>query len=57
MLGAVNADMRSILVLTGISDREAINNVDYQPTWVMDDIGEITAVLQDTFLSDSVENK
>jgi 4-nitrophenyl phosphatase len=42
ILGAVNAGMRSILVLTGVSSKEDIKDVDYQPTWVMDDIQAIT---------------
>ena len=57
ILGAVNAGMRSILVLSGISSREELVDIDYQPTWVMKDITEITAVLRATFLGDSVENE
>ncbi|MBE0439731.1 MAG: HAD family hydrolase [Gammaproteobacteria bacterium] len=45
ILGAVNAGMRSILVLTGISTRNDIERVEYQPTWVMADITEITRTL------------
>ncbi len=45
ILGAVNAGMRSILVLTGISSEKDIEDVDYQPTWVMDDIRAITEKL------------
>ncbi|MFW5447313.1 MAG: HAD-IIA family hydrolase [Methylophagaceae bacterium] len=42
ILGAVNAGMRSILVLTGVSSEKDIEDVDYQPTWIMDDIRAIT---------------
>ena len=57
ILGAVNAGIRSILVLTGISGRQELSEVDYQPTWVMDDLAAITHVLRDTFLNDAVEKK
>lgn len=50
ILGAVNAGIRSILVLTGISTKQELQEVDYQPTWVMQDIEEITAVLRHTFI-------
>ena len=50
ILGAVNAGIRSILVLTGISTLKELQKVDYQPTWVMQDIEEITEVLRETFL-------
>lgn len=46
ILGAVNAGMRSILVLTGVSSEEDIKDVDYQPTWVMADIQAITDKLR-----------
>ncbi len=41
ILGAVNTGIRSILVLTGISQREDIADVEYEPTWVMDDLNEV----------------
>jgi len=47
ILGAVNAGMRSILVLTGISTSADIENVDYQPTWIMQDINEIVLTLKE----------
>ena len=50
ILGAVNTGIRSILVLTGISTLKELKEVDYQPTWVMQDIEEITEVLRETFL-------
>lgn len=46
ILGAVNAGIKSILVLTGISTLEEIETVDYRPTWVMQDIKEITHALK-----------
>lgn len=46
ILGAVNAGMRSIMVLTGISSEQDIAEIDYQPTWVMADIQEVTQILR-----------
>jgi len=46
ILGAVNAGIRSILVLTGISKQDDIKEVDYAPSEVMDDITQITQVLR-----------
>lgn len=46
ILGAVNAGMRSILVLSGISDEAELAQVEYAPTWVMQDINDITATLR-----------
>jgi 4-nitrophenyl phosphatase len=46
ILGAVRADIRSIMVLTGISSEADLNNIDYQPTWVMPDIRAITQALK-----------
>lgn len=46
ILGAVNAGMRSIMVLTGISSEQDISDVDYSPTWLMADIEEITNTLR-----------
>jgi 4-nitrophenyl phosphatase len=46
ILGAVRAGIRSLLVLSGISTLEDIEAVDYQPTWIMRDIGELTHVLR-----------
>jgi len=57
ILGAVNAGIRSILVLTGISDRNELAEVDYQPTWVLDDLESITAALRESFLNDVVEKE
>ncbi len=45
ILGAVRADMSSIMVLSGISSKEDLKTLPYHPTWVMQDICEITEVL------------
>jgi 4-nitrophenyl phosphatase len=46
ILGAVNAGIRSLMVLTGISTLEDLKKIDYQPTWIMPDIRAITVALQ-----------
>jgi 4-nitrophenyl phosphatase len=46
ILGAVRANIRSIMVLTGISSEADLNASDYQPTWVMPDIIAVTQALQ-----------
>jgi 4-nitrophenyl phosphatase len=46
ILGAVNAGIRSLLVLTGISTREELATLDYAPTWILEDIQEITEQLK-----------
>jgi len=48
ILGAVNTGLRSIMVLTGISSKQDIDDVDYEPTWLMADIEEITNTLRAT---------
>ena len=45
ILGACNAGIRSIMVLSGISTREELQTLDYEPTWIMQDIQEITQTL------------
>ncbi len=45
ILGAVRAGIRSLMVLTGISTESDIDSLDYQPTWVMQDIREVTRAL------------
>lgn len=47
ILGAVRADIRSIMVLTGISSTADLKTSPYQPTWVMPDIIAVTQALQD----------
>lgn len=46
ILGAVNAGLRSILVLTGISSEDDIAGVSYKPTWVMADINAVSNALR-----------
>lgn len=46
ILGAVRAGIRSLMVLSGISTLEDIDAADYAPTWVMQDIRELTRALQ-----------
>jgi len=43
ILGAVRAGMRSIFVLSGVSTREQLLEVDYKPDWVFDGIADLTA--------------
>lgn len=47
ILGAVNAGIRSLLVLTGISTREELATLNYAPTWILADIQELTAQLKE----------
>jgi 4-nitrophenyl phosphatase len=46
ILGAVNAGMRSIMVLTGVSSEADLAEIDYKPDWVFQDIQEITELLK-----------
>lgn len=46
ILGAVRAGIRSVLVLSGISKLEDLDGLDYAPTWIMQDIQELTRVLR-----------
>jgi 4-nitrophenyl phosphatase len=45
ILGAVRTGIRSLLVLTGVSTEAELKTLDYQPTWVMADICEVTQAL------------
>ena len=45
ILGAVNAGIRSILVLSGVSTERDMQQLDFKPTWVMQDIREVTTRL------------
>lgn len=47
ILGAVNAGIHSILVLTGISQPHDLNKVDYQPTWVLPDLYAVIKALKE----------
>ena len=46
ILGAVNAGMRSLMVLTGVSSQHDIDTVEYAPTWVLDDLVQVTEALR-----------
>lgn len=48
ILGAVNTGIRSVLLLSGISNESEIATLDYAPTWVMQDIQELTQALLKT---------
>jgi HAD superfamily hydrolase (TIGR01457 family) len=45
ILGAVRTNIRSLLVLTGISGLEDIEKSDYKPTWILPDIRAVTQAL------------
>ncbi|THF68038.1 MAG: HAD-IIA family hydrolase, partial [Methylophaga nitratireducenticrescens] len=46
ILGAVNAGMRSMMVLTGVSSEVDLAEIDYRPDWIFQDIQEITTLLK-----------
>lgn len=46
ILGAIRTGIKSILVLSGISSPSDLELVDYAPTWVMQDIIEITDAMR-----------
>lgn len=46
ILGAVRAGIRSLMVLSGISTLEELEAVDYAPTWILQDIVELTQKLR-----------
>jgi len=46
ILGAVNAGIRSIMVLTGVSSELDIASLDYQPSLIMADISEVAENLK-----------
>lgn len=46
ILGAVNAGMRSMMVLTGVSSEADLLDIDYRPDWIFQDIQEITTLLK-----------
>ena len=45
ILGAVHAGIRSIFLLSGISTREELDGLPYQPTWIYDDILAVHAAM------------
>jgi 4-nitrophenyl phosphatase len=42
ILGAVRLNLKSALVLSGVTTRESLAHSDYQPDWVFDDITDLT---------------
>ncbi len=46
ILGAVNAGIRSILLLSGISTREDIDDLNYRPNWIFNGLPDLTEALQ-----------
>jgi len=46
ILGAVRTGMRSLLVLTGASQRKDLAKINYAPTWIMDDLQAMTEALR-----------
>jgi 4-nitrophenyl phosphatase len=46
ILGAVNADMRSILVLTGVSQQSDVDSSEYKPTLILDSIIDVADLLK-----------
>jgi 4-nitrophenyl phosphatase len=46
ILGAVNTGIRSLMVLTGISNEADLVDSDYQPTWVLPDLQAVTAAIK-----------
>jgi len=49
ILGAVRAGMRSIFVLSGVSQREQLGGLSYQPTWVMENIRVVTEAINSSY--------
>lgn len=47
ILGAVRTGMRSLMVLTGTSKREDLQNIDFSPTWIMQDLQAATEALRE----------
>ncbi len=46
ILGSVRTGMPSIMVLTGISQISDLDDIDYAPTWIMQDLREVTECLK-----------
>lgn len=46
ILGAVNTGIRSIMVLTGISSKEDLKSIDYQPSLILADLPAVTNILR-----------
>jgi NagD protein len=41
IVGAVSSGLDTVLVLTGVTQREEISRFPYQPTYVLESIGDI----------------
>lgn len=48
ILGAVNTGIRSLMVLTGISNENELKSINYHPTWILADLPAITEALRST---------
>jgi 4-nitrophenyl phosphatase len=48
ILGAVRANIRSIMVLSGVSTEKDLEGLDYRPTWVMPDICAVVEALRNS---------
>ncbi len=46
ILGAVRTGIRSLMVLSGVSTEDDFKSTDYRPTWVMQDIRDVTEALK-----------
>jgi 4-nitrophenyl phosphatase len=49
ILGAVNAGIRSILLLSGISSRQDLVHLNYQPDWIFNGLPDLTEALASLF--------
>ena len=49
ILGAVNAGMRSLMVLTGVSSEADLASIDYAQDWILPDLPAVTATLKASF--------
>jgi 4-nitrophenyl phosphatase len=47
ILGAVRTGMRSLMVLTGASKHEDLEEIDFAPTWIMQDLQAVTEALRE----------
>ncbi|WKJ91869.1 HAD-IIA family hydrolase [Methylomonas montana] len=50
ILGAVRTGIRSMMVLSGISNEKDVEAADYGPTWIVPDIRDITLMLRNSAL-------
>jgi len=51
ILGAVRSDIRSLMVLTGVSNQKDATESPFQPTWIMDNITSIALALKNAHQS------